>query len=142
MIETLHELTLASGIERMNLSIQADSKSKATVVVQCILGAAPKDATDEQQKLREALSQPIVIRGVVGEVDAKLDSLLTDYVRSVQPFAESIETSTEKAKEKVTKAGKEATKTKGGDDAASTEASSNATDEEAASFTSEDTTSL
>lgn len=142
MIETLHELTLTSGIERMNLSIQADSESRTTVVVQCILGAAPKDATDEQQKLREALSQPIVLRGVVGEVDAKLDSLLTDYVRSVLPFAESIETSTDKAKEKVTKAGKEAARTKGGDDAVSSETSTNATDEETESFSSEDTTSL
>lgn len=142
MIETLHELALASGIERMNLSIQAESESKATVVVQCILGASPKDATEEQQKLREALSQPIVIRGVVGEVDAKLDSLLTDYVRSVQPFAESIETSTEKAKEKVTKAGKEAAKTKGGELAASPDASTKAADDDSESFTSEDTTSL
>ncbi len=142
MIETLHELALASGIERMNLSIQAESESKATVVVQCILGTSPKDATDEQQKLREALSQPIVIRGVVGEVDAKLDSLLTDYVRSVQPFAESIETSTEKAKEKVTKAGKEAAKTKGGEQAASPDASTKAADDDSESFTSEDTISL
>lgn len=142
MIETLHELALASGIERMNLSIQAESESKATVVVQCIFGASPKDATDEQQNLREALSQPIVIRGVVGEVDAKLDSLLTDYVRSVQPFAESIETSTEKAKEKVTKAGKEAAKTKGSEQAASPDASTKAADDDSESFTSEDTTSL
>ena len=142
MIETLHELALASGIERMNLSIQADSKSNATVVVQCILGASPKDATEEQQNLREAFSQPIVIRGVVGEVDAKLDSLLTDYVRSVQPFTESIETSTEKAKEKVAKAGKEAAKTKGGEQAAPPDSSTKAADDDSESFTSEDTTSL
>lgn len=142
MIETLHELALASGIERMNLSIQADSKSKATVVVQCILGASPKDATEEQQNLREAFSQPIVIRGVVGEVDAKLDSLLTDYVRSVQPFAESIETSTDKAKEKIAKAGKEAAKAKGDDETASTDASVKVTDDDSETFTSEDTTSL
>lgn len=142
MIETLHELALASGIERMNLSIQADSKSKATVVVQCILGASPKDATEEQQNLREAFSQPIVIRGVVGEVDAKLDSLLTDYVRSVHPFTESIETSTEKAKEKVAKAGKEAAKTKGGEQAAPPDTSTKAADDDSESFTSEDTTSL
>lgn len=142
MIEILHELVQASGIERINLSIQAESKSKVTVVVQSILGASPKDACDEQQQLREALAQPIVIRGVVGEVDAKLDSLLASYVRSVQPYATSIETSTEKAKEKVSKAGKEAAKNKTSDKTTSSDSAAATTDAEAETFTSEETTSL
>ena len=114
MIETLNELVKTAGVERMNLSIQSTSDARVAVEIQSILGPEPKEASDDQKALRKALSTPILVEGITGEVDAKLDSLLTDYVRSVKPHADSLETNVEKAKQDVASASKTAKTKKAG----------------------------
>lgn len=110
MIETLFQLVRASGIERMNLSIQSSTGDRATVCVQCILGSEPKDATPEQRDLRHALAQPIAIEGLVGEVDAKLDEILTNYVKAATPLANSLITNIADVKSGLEKADKKQSK--------------------------------
>jgi hypothetical protein len=105
MIETLQELVKASGVERMTLSIQNTSEARVAVAIQCVLGQEPKEPSDIQRVLRQALAQPILVEGITGEVDAKLDSLLTEYVRAVRPHADSLITNVKVAKDKVERAG-------------------------------------
>lgn len=112
MIETLFELVKASGVDRMNLSIQSSQGDRAAVCIQCILGEEPKDATDEQRELRQALAKPIVVEGVVGEVDAKLDEMITGYVRTAAPLANELVTNVEQAKGDLAKADKKVAKAK------------------------------
>jgi PRTRC genetic system protein E len=112
MIETLFELVKASGVDRMNLSIQSSQGERATVCIQCILGEEPKDATDEQRELRQALAKPIVVEGMVGEVDAKLDDILTGYVRAAAPLANELVTNVEQVKGDLAKADKKVSKAK------------------------------
>jgi len=112
MIETLFELVKASGVDRMNLSIQSSQGERATVCIQCILGEEPKDATEEQRELRQALAKPIVVEGVVGEVDAKLDDILTGYVRTAAPLANELVTNVEQVKGDLAKADKKVAKAK------------------------------
>jgi len=112
MIETLFELVKASGVDRMNLSIQSSQGERATICIQCILGEEPKDATEEQRELRQALAKPIVVEGVVGEVDAKLDDILTGYVRTAAPLANELVTNVEQVKGDLAKADKKVAKAK------------------------------
>ncbi len=112
MIETLFDLLKVSAVERMNLSIQSAQGNRVGVCIQCILGAEPKDATEEQSELRRALAMPILIEGVVGEVDAKLDELLTGFVRAAAPLAGSLVTNVGEVKDGLDKAGKKAAKEK------------------------------
>lgn len=112
MIETLFELVKTSGVDRMNLSIQSSQGERATVCIQCILGDEPKDATDSQRELRQALAKPILVEGVVGEVDAKLDDILTTYVRAAVPLTGDLVTNVEHVKSDLSKAEKKVAKTK------------------------------
>lgn len=120
MIELFHELAIASGISRMNISIQAISKSNVAVVIQAVLESAPENLSQEQQSLREALASPIIVKGLAGEVEARLDALLSDYVSSIKPLADSLEVQVEKNISKTESAAKSATastnNTSGGDD--------------------------
>jgi len=105
MIEIFHELVKTSGVERMTLSIQSISETRVAVVIQNVLGPEPKEPTENQRGLRQALAQAILVEGMAGEVDAKLDSLLFEYVRAVRPYAETLITNAKAAKEKVESAG-------------------------------------
>lgn len=87
MFEELKELAVAGGIDRFVISLNASSADAISVSVQSILGAAPSAPTPEQAKIREALSQPLMVSGTAGEVDARMDSLLTEYVTSIRPTA-------------------------------------------------------
>lgn len=115
MIETLFDLVKCSGVERMNLSIQAAQGNRVAVCIQCILGAEPKEATEEQSELRRALAMPILIEGLVGEVDAKLDEIVTGFVRAAAPITKTLVTNVGHLKEDLAKAGKKAANAKPAD---------------------------
>lgn len=104
MIETLHELANSSGVERIAITIQSQGSSRVAVTIQSVLGCAPSDITPEQSSLRAALSQPVSVEGFAGEVEAKIDGLLTAYVRSVRPHADNLATNADKAAEAVVRA--------------------------------------
>lgn len=106
MIECLHELANSAGVQRINISIQAASNQKVAVVIQSILGAEPNNPSEQQSALREALAMPISIEGLAGEVEAKLDSLLSNHVASIKPHADSLEVQMEKSTAKASKANK------------------------------------
>lgn len=108
MIENLNELVKNGGVKKMHLTIESTSQTRVAVTIQCILGAEPNDPSEEQRALRQALSQPILVEGITGEVDAKLDELLTDYVRTVTPHVDSLVTNVEIAKKQISAAGKSA----------------------------------
>jgi PRTRC genetic system protein E len=108
MIEQLSELVSASGVSRMNLSIQNEGGSdQVAVVIQCVLGQAPENASDQQKALRAALAMPITVSGYVGEVDVKLEEMLYQYVHKVKPVLNSLTTNIEKVIEKTDAAGVE-----------------------------------
>ena len=105
MIETLNELANASGVQRLMLSIQPMSETRVAVTIQSILGAEPDNPSEDQVKLRQALAAPVVVEGITGEVDAKIEQILADYVQSVRPKADRLVTNIEKVKESVAVAG-------------------------------------
>lgn len=86
MIEVLTELAQAGGIQRFVISLSNSSSDQVAVSVQGILGAEPESPTLEQKKVREALSTPLVVSGSVSEVDAKIDSMLEGYAKSIRPL--------------------------------------------------------
>lgn len=142
MIETLQELVKASGVERMTLSIQNTSEARVAVTIQCVLGQEPKEPSESQRVLRQALAQPILVEGITGEVDAKLDGLLTEYVRAVRPYADALITNAKVAKEKVEKAG-ESVAAEGGSSAKESDKKAVAsTDTKTEEFTSDEADSL
>lgn len=96
MFESLHELVKTASVDRISISMESQSKSRITVTIQSILGAAPKDASDEQVKLRHALSMPICIEGNAGEIDANVEGLLDDYIATVRPKADVLKTNAHK----------------------------------------------
>lgn len=104
MIETLQQLVQAANVERLNLSIQAVSETRTAVVVQAILRPEPNDSSDEQRRLRKALSQPIMVEGLTGEVDATFDRILTKHVEAVRLPLSTLVTNAEKVAEDVAKA--------------------------------------
>lgn len=115
MIETLFQLVKSSGVDRMNLSIQSIQGERASVCIQCILGDEPEKPSEDQRVLREALSRPIVVEGVVGEVDAKLDELLTAFVKQAAPLASALVTNVAQVKDKLSGAAKAVAKAKATD---------------------------
>ncbi len=141
MIECLHELATSAGVQRINISIQAASNQKVGVVIQSILGAAPQNLTEEQNALREALAMPISIEGLAGEVEAKLDSLLSDHVASVKPHADSLEVQLEKSKANVKKACNKDSAGSSESDDSTKEVTENVSDQES-DFSSDDAESL
>ncbi len=141
MIETLQELVKASGVERMTLSIQNTSEARVAVAIQCVLGPEPKEPAENQRELRQALAHPILVEGITGEVDAKLDSLLTEYVRAVRPHADALITNVKAAKDKVEKAG-ESVKAEGGGSVKESDKKAASTDTKTEEFTSDEADSL
>lgn len=142
MIETLQELVKASGVERMTLSIQNTSEARVAVTIQCVLGQEPKEPSESQRVLRQALAQPILVEGITGEVDAKLDGLLTEYVRAVRPYADALITNTKVAKEKVEKAGESVAAEDGSSAKESDKKAVASTDTKTEEFTSDEADSL
>lgn len=140
MIETLSQLAASSGISRLTVSIQPQSESRVAVTIQSILGAEPPTPTEAQKKLRMALAQPVLIDGLPGEIDAKIESILDDYLGRVRPHADGLKTNAEEAAKAVEKAGAEAAKEKAEEkgEPSATKAEQPKPDE----FTSPDTDSL
>lgn len=106
MIETLQAIVESANVERLNLSIQTVSESRTAVIVQAILRPEPDKASDDQRRLRKALASPIMVEGLTGEVDAKLDSILTKYVESVRLPMQTLVTNVDKVAEDVAEAQK------------------------------------
>lgn len=96
MFESLHELVKTASVDRISISMESQSESRITVTIQSILGAAPNDASDEQVKLRHALSMPICIVGNAGEIDANVEGLLDGYIATVRPKADALKTNAHK----------------------------------------------
>ncbi|RYY74517.1 MAG: hypothetical protein EOO52_13210 [Gammaproteobacteria bacterium] len=103
MIENLFQLVQSAGVERLHLSIQPSKRERVAVCIQCILGDEPDKATEDQQSLRQALSVPIIIEGIAGEVDAKLDVILNDYVKKAVPLSDRLLTNADQVKRELSK---------------------------------------
>ena len=107
MIEVLCKMLPTAGIKRMNISLQSSGAGKVTIVVQSILGEIPngdgnylfEEKCDDlpsrsQLALRDALCQPLVIEGTIGEVDVRLEKELMDFVTAAVPAAELLKVNT------------------------------------------------
>ncbi len=107
MIEILHDLANQAGLNKVSVQIQATSNSTAAVSIQCIPHPLKDDATDAQKKLRDTLAMPIALTGIAGEVEAKLDNLLLDYLKTVKPHAASLDVQLNKIDDALKSSGKE-----------------------------------
>tara|TARA_Y100000052_G_C2931533_1_gene74645 strand:+ start:477 stop:908 length:432 start_codon:yes stop_codon:yes gene_type:complete len=99
MFEELHELLKASSVSRLSIGLESITDVRVAVTIQAILGQEPADVTDEQRRLRGALSMPLRIEGHAGEVDANIERLVDDYVSTVRPKADLLTTNIDTVKE-------------------------------------------
>ena len=107
MIEILHDLAAQAGLNKVSVQIQAKSNSTAAVTIQCIPHPLKEGATDAQKKLRDALATPIALTGIAGEVEARLDTLLLDYLKTVKPHVASLDVQLDKIEESLKSSNKE-----------------------------------
>lgn len=92
MIETLHTIATKAGMKSVNVSIQSESETKTCVTIQCIPHPLKEKAGDEVVALRDVLARPLIVKGLPGEIEAKLSEHLSDYLNTVIPHMTSLET--------------------------------------------------
>jgi PRTRC genetic system protein E len=82
MIEQLTQLLQDAKINRLQLNLSVVPNSDAvSVTINTFVGSTTTDS-NEANKLREALSRPLVIRGNKGEVDVELVNMLHQYAEA------------------------------------------------------------
>ena len=79
MIEQLTQLLQDASINRLqlNLSVKPNS-NEVTVTINTFTGSTSTE-NNEVNRLREALSRPVVVRGDKGEVDVGLNTVINQY---------------------------------------------------------------
>lgn len=114
MIESLSNLINESGAQQINIIVRTDNNENVTVILNTILQATEKGETEQALKLRAALSQPIIVKGNIGDVDVEITQALSQYTDtyvdgaqkhlSILDVKSNIEQASKSVKTKTTKA--------------------------------------
>ncbi|MBW8191347.1 hypothetical protein K0504_09885 [Neiella marina] len=96
MIEQLSSIVTDAGASAIHLSIRPDGQGGVQVTLNT--EGCPLANTDEQKKqpkafaLRQALAQPLIVCGPVGEMDVFMIEELTKYADTIVPAQQAFNT--------------------------------------------------
>lgn len=89
MIEAIARLIKESGASQVQLNISVNDQG-AHIVLNTKLGDIPANANKDIITLRNALSRPLAVAGVVGELDVTFTQQLEQYIDTIAPAAATL----------------------------------------------------